>query len=59
MTVFRACGVFLGGKFYKCDVRNNLARTGFVVIACGCDAAQVAFFIAFGRHAPRFQGDDG
>jgi hypothetical protein len=58
MTVFRACGVFLGRKCYKGDVRNNLARIGLVVIACGRDAAKAAFFAAFVRQAPHFQGDD-
>ena len=53
MTVFRACGVFLVRKCYKCDVRNNLVRTGPLVIACGCDAAKAAFFMAFVRTVQR------
>jgi len=49
MTIFRAYWVFPGRKCYKCDVRNNLARIGPVVIACGRDAAKAAFFMAFVR----------
>jgi hypothetical protein len=41
-----------------CDVRNNLARIEPVVIACGCEFAKAAFFMAFMRTTQCILRDD-
>jgi len=48
MTIFRAYWVFPGRKCYKCDVRNNLARIGPVVIVNAGELLQrLAGFLGF------------
>lgn len=42
--------VFLGGRWYPFDARNNAPRIGRVLIARGRDAADVAITTAFGRN---------
>lgn len=42
--------VFLGGKWYAFDPRNNAARIGRVVVARGHDAADVPLINSFGQH---------
>lgn len=42
--------VFLGGKWYTFDPRNNAARIGRVVVARGHDAADVPLINSFGQH---------
>ena len=41
--------VFLGGRWYTFDPRNNVRRIGRVVIGRGRDAADVAMFTSFGE----------
>jgi transglutaminase-like putative cysteine protease len=40
--------VFLGGRWYTFDARNNIPRIGRVLIARGRDAADVAITHTFG-----------
>jgi transglutaminase-like putative cysteine protease len=42
--------VFLGGRWYTFDARNNIPRIGRVLIARGRDAADVALSNAFGEN---------
>lgn len=42
------CEVFLGGRWYTFDPRNNQRRKGRVVIGRGRDAADVAMITSFG-----------
>jgi transglutaminase-like putative cysteine protease len=42
--------VFLGGRWYTFDARNNVPRIGRVLIARGRDAADVALSNAFGEN---------
>jgi transglutaminase-like putative cysteine protease len=42
--------VFIGGKWYIFDPRNNLPRIGRVLIARGRDAADVAMVTTFGPY---------
>ncbi len=42
--------VFLGGRWYTFDARNNIPRIGRVLIARGRDAADVALSNAFGKN---------
>jgi transglutaminase-like putative cysteine protease len=42
--------VFLGGRWYTFDARNNTPRIGRVLIARGRDAADVALSNAFGEN---------
>ncbi len=42
--------VFIGGKWYIFDPRNNLPRIGRVLIARGLDAADVAMVTTFGPY---------
>ncbi|AUH62940.1 transglutaminase-like domain-containing protein [Paracoccus zhejiangensis] len=42
--------VYLGGKWYTFDPRNNAARIGRVVVARGHDAADVPLLNSFGAH---------
>ena len=42
--------VFLGGRWYTFDPRNNVARIGRVVVARGRDAADVPLLNSFGPH---------
>ncbi|MTD99452.1 transglutaminase family protein [Paracoccus sp. YIM 132242] len=43
--------VFLGGKWWTFDPRNNQRRIGRVVVARGMDAADVPLINSFGPHA--------
>ncbi len=48
---FSACmEVYLGGEWHLFDVRHNARRIGFLPIARGRDAADVAFTTSFGAH---------
>jgi len=40
--------VYLGGRWYTFDARNNVPRIGRVLIARGRDAADVAMVTTFG-----------
>jgi transglutaminase-like putative cysteine protease len=40
--------VYLGGRWYTFDARNNMPRIGRVLIARGRDAADVAIITTFG-----------
>jgi len=40
--------VYLGGRWYTFDARNNVPRIGRVLIARGRDAADVAIITTFG-----------
>jgi len=40
--------VFLGGRWYAFDARNNVPRIGRILVARGRDAADVALTTAFG-----------
>lgn len=42
--------VYLGGKWYTFDPRNNAARLGRVVVARGHDAADIPLINSFGQH---------
>lgn len=42
--------VFLGGQWYSFDARNNVPRTGRVLMARGRDAADVALTTIFGQN---------
>lgn len=42
--------VYLGGQWWTFDPRNNDTRFGRVLIARGCDAADVPMVHSFGRH---------
>jgi transglutaminase-like putative cysteine protease len=42
--------VFLGGRWYAFDARNNIPRIGRVLMARGRDAADVALTTTFGAH---------
>jgi transglutaminase-like putative cysteine protease len=42
--------VYLGGRWYTFDPRNNVPRIGRVLIARGRDAADVAITTTFGPH---------
>jgi transglutaminase-like putative cysteine protease len=42
--------VFLGGRWYMFDPRNNQPRIGRVLIARGRDAADVAITTTYGLH---------
>ncbi|USQ94174.1 transglutaminase-like domain-containing protein [Caulobacter sp. RL271] len=42
--------VYLGGKWWTFDPRNNIPRIGRIVIAHGRDAADVAMLTSFGLH---------
>ncbi|TRW98398.1 transglutaminase family protein [Paracoccus sp. M683] len=42
--------VFLGGKWYTFDPRNNAPRIGRVVVARGLDATDVPLINSFGQH---------
>lgn len=42
--------VYLGGQWWVFDPRNNDTRFGRVLIARGCDAADVPMVHSFGRH---------
>jgi transglutaminase-like putative cysteine protease len=43
--------VYVGGQWYTMDARHNVPRVGRVLMARGRDAADVALFTTFGRHA--------
>ena len=43
--------VYVGGQWYTLDARHNVPRVGRVLMARGRDAADVALFTTFGRHA--------
>jgi len=43
--------VYLGGKWWAFDPRNNIPRIGRIVVAHGHDAADVAMLTSFGPHA--------
>jgi transglutaminase-like putative cysteine protease len=43
--------VYVGGQWYTLDARHNCPRVGRVLMARGRDAADVALFTTFGRHA--------
>lgn len=48
---FSACmEVYLGGNWHMFDVRHNARRIGYLPIAYGRDAADVAFTTSFGPH---------
>jgi transglutaminase-like putative cysteine protease len=48
---FSACmEVYLGGEWHTFDVRNNARRIGYLVLAHGRDAADVALTTSFGPH---------
>jgi transglutaminase-like putative cysteine protease len=48
---FSACmQVYLGGEWHTFDVRHNARRIGYLVMAHGRDAADVAFTTSFGPH---------
>jgi transglutaminase-like putative cysteine protease len=40
--------VFLGGRWYTFDARNNQPRIGRVLVGRGCDAVDVAQVTSFG-----------
>jgi transglutaminase-like putative cysteine protease len=42
--------VYLGGRWWTFDARNNIPRIGRIVIARGRDAADVAMLTSFGSH---------
>jgi len=42
--------VYLGGRWHTFDPRNNIPRTGRIVISRGRDAADVAMITSFGPH---------
>ena len=42
--------VYLGGRWWSFDPRNNIPRIGRIVIARGRDAADVAMISSFGQH---------
>jgi transglutaminase-like putative cysteine protease len=42
--------VYLGGRWWTFDARNNMPRIGRIVIARGRDAADVAMLTSFGSH---------
>jgi transglutaminase-like putative cysteine protease len=42
--------VYLGGRWYTFDPRNNAARIGRIVVARGRDAADVPLINSFGPH---------
>lgn len=42
--------VFLGARWWAFDARHNMPRIGRVLMACGRDAADVAFITSFGPH---------
>ncbi|WP_323767160.1 transglutaminase family protein [Antarctobacter sp.] len=42
--------VYLGGQWWTFDPRNNDTRFGRVLVARGCDAADVPMVHSFGRH---------
>lgn len=42
--------VYLGGRWWTFDPRNNIPRIGRIVIAHGRDAADVAMITSFGSH---------
>jgi transglutaminase-like putative cysteine protease len=42
--------VFLGGRWYAFDARNNIPRIGRVLMARGRDAADVALTTTFGAN---------
>ena len=42
--------VYLGGKWWAFDPRNNVRRIGRIVISRGRDAADVAMVTSFGPH---------
>jgi transglutaminase-like putative cysteine protease len=48
---FSACmQVYLGGEWHTFDVRHNARRIGYLVMAYGRDASDVAFTTSFGPH---------
>jgi hypothetical protein len=48
---FSACmQVFLGGEWHVFDVRHNARRIGYIIMAHGRDAADVALTTSFGPH---------
>ena len=48
--------VYLGGRWYTFDARNNQPRIGRILMARGRDAADVALVNSFGQHAlPSFR----
>ncbi|MCW2959238.1 MAG: transglutaminase family protein, partial [Solirubrobacterales bacterium] len=42
------CEVWLDGRWHTFDARNNVARTGRVVVGRGRDAVDVALITSFG-----------
>jgi transglutaminase-like putative cysteine protease len=40
--------VYLGGRWHAFDARHNVPRIGRILMACGRDAADVAFSTTFG-----------
>lgn len=44
------CEVFLGGRWYTFDARNNMPRIGRTLIAKGRDAADIPLVNSFGPH---------
>jgi len=48
---FSACmQVYLGGEWHTFDVRHNARRIGYLPMAFGRDAADVALTTSFGPH---------
>jgi transglutaminase-like putative cysteine protease len=46
--------VYLGGQWYVFDARNNVPRTGRVLMARGRDAADVALTTIFGENQLKY-----